>query len=242
MMTDKTLPLVGFDRFVRRTWLDHALEMAARGCESADVKKWIENEVKGKDAARKTANLLVNFWVRRYPETGPLRDRGILLSREVDEKNWIALHWGMAIANFGIFRTSVGAMGRLLQLQGEFQRDDVKSRVSENYSNSGTVPRVVDRILQSVTEWGILKIEGSCYRKSATYSLVDEKLVGWILEAYLLSDIRTVLEVRDLVGAPELFPFRLPENVGLLIRNSSRFSVEREGYDREIVFIREWAV
>lgn len=239
MKDRRSLPLVGFDRFVRRAWLDIVLEMASRGCDSSDVRKWIEHEVRGKDAARKTANLLVNLWVRRYPETGELRDRGIAISHEIAKKDWIALHWGMSVANFGIFRASVAAMGKLLQLQGEFQRKDVKSRVLESYSNVGTVPRVVDRILQSITEWGMLKVRDSHYERSTIRSLTNEELVEWLLEAILLSDAREVLGIRDLINAPELFPFRLPESAGLLIHKSSRFAIEREGIDREVVFTRE---
>ncbi len=65
--------LVGFDRFVALDWANYALELSSHSeSETAKVsqlKSWLSLRVSGKDAARKTANVLTRLWLAPNPNT-----------------------------------------------------------------------------------------------------------------------------------------------------------------------------
>lgn len=234
-MSERRLPSVGFDRFVTLEWMNYALDLALMGKSPEAMHEWLSSHVSGHDALRKTNNLLTNLWLAPYPETQHLRQQGIDLAQQVPFGDRLILHWGMALANFALFRTTVQVMGRLLRLQGDFQSQEIIARVLELYSNTSTVGRVVSRIIQSVAAWGVISNGDGRYRQATLHEVHNPSLVEWVLKVALFADDRHHWVLVDLLRTNELFPFDLTKHGRLILHRSDDFMVSREGLDREVV-------
>ena len=140
-MSARVLPTVGFDRFVTLEWMNYALDLALLGQPPEVLRSWLSSQITGPDAIRKTYNVLSNLWLVPYPRTQQLRQKGIELAQQVTLEERLVLHWGMALANFALFRTTTQLMGRLMRLQGDFRSQEIISRVLEQYSNANTAGR-----------------------------------------------------------------------------------------------------
>ena len=239
-MSQRSLPAVGFDRFVRREWLDRVLELALAEEPPEAVKVWIKGAVAGRDAARKTADVLIRWWFREYPETVDLRRRALGLALEMSPENWLVLHWGMALANFPLFHSVAQVTGRLLRLQGEFKSRDITQRILEMHANVGTIPRVVTRILQSMVDWRVIKRAEDIFTADCVHSVQDVEVLEWFVEVLVRSAGRDAWDLRDLPHAPEAFPFEIPPHIARVARQSEHLSVQYEGSDREIVVVRRF--
>ena len=231
--------LVGFDRFIAIEWADFALELASQNDTESDqkisiLKEWLAIKVKGKDSIRKTANVLTRLWIDTDSEVTYLKTKALQLYPQVLKEDRIVLHWGMALVAFPLFRETVLQIGRILSLQESFQRIEVHRRVVERYSNQGTIPRSVDRIIQSLVNWEILSKAGRSY-SSAKSKAVAEKIQAWLVDALLLAQPEHRILVNDLFRTPELFPFDFQGNHRASIYSSELFTVERDGTNLEFV-------
>lgn len=234
-MMVSSLPTIGFDRYLPKAWLDQALQLAILGQTPDELRKWLAERIDGQSAVKKTSSVLTCLWLRPYPEIEHLHKQAVLLAKSVPAEEWVILHWGMALASYPLFRVTAQVMGRLLRLQGRFQPKAVRSRVLETYGNVGTVPRAVNRIIQSAKDWGAIESLGTHYVPSPAYLTESLDVAEWLLEACLLTDSAKHRDVPDLLRATELFPFDLSQSANIVLRRSPRFSVTREGLDREIV-------
>jgi len=237
-VTGNHLPLVGFDRFIRREWLDRTLEFALAGESAQTIRAWMDDVVEGRDAARKTADVLVRWWLREYPETSDLRERALQLALEMPHREWFVLHWGMALVNFPLFHAVARTIGRLLRLQGEFKRRDITQRILEIYSNVGTIPRAVARIVQSMDEWEVIKRIDEAYKLHTVHAIDNDKALEWFVEVCVRAPGRDAWDLRDLLRSPEMFPFDIPPQAAYIARRSKYLTVQYEGSDREIVTVR----
>lgn len=230
-------PFIGFDRFVSLSWMDKALDTAILGGEPADIHRWLADRIQGASARKKTGSVLSTLWLRSAPETESLRREALALAQMLSLEERFVLHWGMALVTYPLFRTTVSIIGRLSRLQGEFQSQEVRSRVLESYGSIGTVPRAVNRIIQSVKEWGVVEHNNERYVAGNSYTLTDSRASVWLLEACMRASGRDHWELNDLLCATELFPFQFGKTGHLLPHQSTRFTVTREGLDREIVLL-----
>ncbi len=239
-MSQRSLPAVGFDRFVRREWLDRVLELALAEEGPEAVGAWMESFGGGTEATRKTVHVLVRWWLREYPETADLRRRALKLASRVPQEEWFALHWGMALANFPLFHSTAQVTGRLLRLQGEFRSRDVTRRILEKHANVGTIPRAVRRMVQSMVDWRVIKKVGDVFTADRLHPIQDTKTLEWFVEALVRAAGRDAWDLRDLPHAPEAFPFEIPPHIARVARQSEHLSVQYEGSDREIVVVRRF--
>jgi len=53
-MQRRTLPKVGFDRFVTLEWVDYALGLASTNQSLQKLREWLAPQISGHDALRKT--------------------------------------------------------------------------------------------------------------------------------------------------------------------------------------------
>lgn len=237
-----SLPGVGFDRFIELDWVNFALDLALRGGDVPELKTWLADRIEGKDACRKTANLLTNLWLREYPETSHLRSEALKLASEVDQDQFVVLHWGMALANFALFSQTVDVIGRLLRIQGDIERVTVRKRVLEAYSNQGTIPRSVDRIIQSLIDWRILESDDKkSFHIQNSIFIEDGKIFNWLVKCMVNSDPKTGIAVIDISRAQKLFPFEIGADVRKVLRQSGDFEVVRSGRNEEMVVLKQSA-
>lgn len=234
-MQTRTLPKVGFDRFVTVEWADYALDIALTNQSPQKLSEWLAPQISGHDALRKTYNTLSNLWIIPYPETEGLRQRGLELAQSLAPENRLVLHWGMALANFPLFRLTTQSMGKLLRLQGDFRTQEIVVRVLEQNNVDNTIARSVSRIIQSINSWGIIHRVGQCYHQTTVLDLHQSVLIEWLLEIALFTQPNRHQMLVDLLRANELFPFEFVIQGRSVVHQSSRFAVFFEGLDRETV-------
>lgn len=234
-MSERVLPTVGFDRFVTLEWMNYALDLALLGQPPEVLRSWLSSQITGPDAIRKTYNVLSNLWLIPYPQTQQLRQKGIELAQQVTLEERLVLHWGMALANFALFRTTTQLMGRLMRLQGDFRSQEIISRVLEQYSNANTAGRAAGRIIQSVATWGVISNKGGRYRLTTVHEVLNPSLTEWLMEAVLLTHNKQHQLMVDLLRTNELFPFDVSNQGAVVLHKSNHFIVSREGLDQEVV-------
>jgi hypothetical protein len=239
-MPERRLPAVGFDRFLKLEWMDYALDLALMGKPPELLREWLSSQVPVYDTLRKTNSLLMNLWLTPYPETQHLLQQGIDLARQTPLEDRLILHWGMALANFSLFRTTARTMGRLLRLHGQFSTQEIVRRVLEQHSNASTVGRAIARILQSMASWGVVHSEAGRYHITAMRLLSEPRLSEWLLEAVLITSGKHSWPMVDLLRANELFPLELSQQAMMILHTSKHFTLSREGLDQEIVTLNTW--
>jgi hypothetical protein len=237
-MKKNSLPTIGFDRFIDFSWAEYTLDLAVAGGEAKQLRSWLSSQIDGEVSARKTFNVLHNLWLNSYPETRKIREKALTLASILNPSHRLVLHWGMALANFELFQHTAAIMGKLLRLQGNFHKSGVQQRVAEAYSNQGTIPRAVSRIVQSLRSWNVIQESGSnSFICSEKYPVRDEKLVAWLLRAALNRQKDKPISTSEIIRLPELFPFEIPENAQNILRSDSDFTIIREGLNLEYVIL-----
>ena len=237
-MNKTRLPTVGFDRFIELTWAEYALDLAIINGEPQQLKNWLRNRIEGEESARKTFDLLNNLWMRSFPETEQIRIKALELAPTLPQHRRIVLHWGMALAIFELFQQLTNNMGKLIRLQGGFSRQEVQQRMSEAYSNQGTIPRAVLRSIQSICDWNVIKeTEKHTYICETKNTIKEDDLLVWLLQAALNRHKDHPVSSHEVLRLPELFPFEFIDNAQKTIRESSTFTIIREGLNQEYVIL-----
>ncbi len=146
----------------------------------------------------------------------------------------LALHWGMALCVFPSFHETIQIIGRLLRLQGEFRKSEVISRALERYGNQSTLKRAVERIIQTLCDWNVLKSEANLYRATPLRLVTRPVLSVWLYCCLMSRNLEHYWQIADLIRAPELFPFEVQHPLRLF-HNDSHFTVHRDASGDEIV-------
>jgi hypothetical protein len=231
--------LVGFDRFIALEWANFAMELSStsesKSVKISHLKDWLSLKVSGKDATRKTANVLTRLWLEPNIDVEHFRGEAQRLTLDTRKSDYIFFHWGIALLVFPFFRETCIQIGRLSALQTTINRREIHARISEKYSNQSTIPRSVDRIFQTLLDWNILiKI------KQQEYTLVlhqsaNANVKRWLLELITFSASNKRIPVNNFYRLPELFPFEINGEVRQLIHQSSHVKMERDGSDTEYI-------
>jgi hypothetical protein len=230
---------VGFDRFIELEWAKFALEIASLPDSNEEkiraLKARLSTLISGEESVRKTANVLTRLWVEPNSAVKPLAKKAIILSPDLLNDEQVVLHYGIALALFPLFRDTCIQVGRLIQLQGLFHRQEVRQRVMEHYSNQGTIPRSVDRILQTLNNWGITA------KGDKTKYYVNRKVIKkqslqlWLLEAAVYSAPEHRILLNDIFRLPDLFPFDFNGESRNALTLSSGLRIERDGTNHEYI-------
>jgi len=236
-----TSPRVGLDRNLRLAWLDAAAVVAGRGLRGSELQTALmtalENELPGtghNSARGKTVTVLKRVWCTVPEPTRDLRDRALSKLTEGDADYRLALHWAMLLASYPFFGDLAEVVGRLLTLQGSFDRVHVVRRISDRWGDRSTIPKAVRRILTSMVEWGALVLKDGQFTAALTRRVVSPDHAALLVEAALLASPGHTASVSALVVSPMLFPFNVTAGAEQL-RHSERFRVHREGLDVEVL-------
>jgi len=244
-MIELKLPQVGFDRFIAYPWIEYALDLAINEPNDAErrkvLKTWLQTQMDGIDAARKTYNLLARIWFVDYPKTAHLRTEALRIALEIAQADRIALHWGMCLANFHFFSDAVAIAGRLIRLQSEFTLLIVQQRLAELYSNQGTIPRSAARVIQSLKDWQtITQLANGRYLSATPLPLTHPGLLNFLVACSLQHKTQQTWPLNDVLRLPELFPFDLTGGTQA-IYHSPLVDVHREGSNQEILMLKQEA-
>lgn len=226
-----------FERFIRYEWAEYALGLAVQKKTPQTLHTWLEMQGLRGDSPRRTANILTHMWFPREQNTRALCEEAIALYPTLSLSNHIALHWGMALANFPSFRQTAQIVGRLLSLHGYFYKTEIVSRVLEQYSNQSTVKRAVERTIQSMQDWNILKSCDSRYESLLACAISHPSLTSWLYRALLTTDLEYHWRVSDLILSNELFPFEIDQSL-LVLHQDPAFTFHRDAEGDETVGLR----
>jgi hypothetical protein len=233
---------IGFRRNIYRSWLDAAAMLATEIDDSAQLRAQLDPVVAarigGKESRRMALDILVKVWGTSRETNFPLRQEALKLwriSTSADEQLW--LHYGMILHQYPFFRLNVATIGRMSQYTDTITSKDLKSRMSAELGQLGSLDRATERIIFSLRDWSILAPEAKRYTYSPRRQALRterKELQLWLLSAALLAHPAEELPFSELVRLPELFPFRL--TIGVQdVRDSARFEVNRQGVSWDMV-------
>ena len=191
----KPLPIIGFDRYVPRHWLDTALAVAAGEIDRSAVVSLLANEIVGIEARSKTLIILNRIWLTPHPTLVNFAAAGIAICQAKSDVNTLPLHWGMALASHPFFAAVAETIGKLLRLHGEFTSMQISRRLKEQLGDRASILRATEAVLQTLLEWGVIREAEDRKRtflagraitiKSTTVSM-------WMLEACLRATGRSL--------------------------------------------------
>ncbi|MFC1805395.1 hypothetical protein ACFL09_00250 [Planctomycetota bacterium] len=235
---------IGFDRKIELEWLDATAEWAAEGLPPDEIRgrldSFLAEHVAGDgphSAKGKTKTVLLHIWVLVPDALVPLRDRGLALLRGLPASARLPLHWGMSVATYPFFREVAATTGRLLNVQGNAPMAQVMRRMIESWGQRSTLSRAVARVLRSFVDWGaLLETHDRGVFVSAPKASTDgyEGVGVWLAEACLSGAESAMVQFRQLIANPALFPF----SVGLTsrdLRRSPSLEVIRQGLSEDYV-------
>ncbi len=237
---------LGFSRTVMLDWLDVIASLCVQNVESAKIRQQlsgtISGTVHGMDAQRKTIDVLMAIWVKSQKSVPGLHRLALsIFPTLTTTKERLWLHYGMALSYYQIFRKCTVAIGQIGRTEGTITRKVIKDRIAADYGHLGALDRSVERIIASLTNWGVLLVttERSIYKiQLQTYRAQDKVLETWLLACALEAHPSESIPFNDLVHLPELFPFTLSVNLDYL-RKNPLFVVHRQGGDLDMIQLKQ---
>jgi hypothetical protein len=144
----------------------------------------------------------------------------------------------MAVSQFPVFRETAQVIGRLGRLQEEFNKTEIINRVLEKYSNQTTMRRAIERVIQTLTDWSVIKVRSkSMYCIGERHLTISSDIAEWLFRAIMIGEPEKYWLISDLLIASEVFPFDLARHRILLYR-SSHMHIVRDSAGTEIVGAR----
>lgn len=225
----KPLPNIGFDRFITRSWLDLALDIAAGQRERADLVALLEQDIVGVEARSKTSIIINRMWLSPHPSLRDYAAAGVAIYKADPDIDTMSLHWGMALRSHPFFASIAESIGRLLNLHGEFTSAQITRRLKEQYGDRASILRAAEAVLQTLVGWEVIKaIDAKARRFSAgSMGAVRSGPVSlWLIESAIAAANRSV---RLTDKHHWLFPWALTHVVERDVGACSRLVAHRNG-------------
>lgn len=225
----KPLPNIGFDRFITRSWLDLALDIAADRRERSDLVALLEKDIVGVEARSKTSIILNRMWLSTHPSLADYSAAGVVIYKADPDIDTMALHWGMALRSHPFFASIAESIGRLLNLHGEFTSAQITRRLKEQYGDRASILRAAEAVLQTLVGWGVIKVlDAKARRFSAGAIGTVRSSPGslWLIEAAIAAANRSARLTDKHLW---LFPWTLTNVVERDVGASSRLVAHRNG-------------
>lgn len=233
---------VGFNRQLRRSWLDTTAAFVVESQDLLDLRARLEavlqQDMAGVDARRKTIDLLLNIWLKTKEDVPHLWAFAVAWNRDTpvpDDRLW--LHYGLALVYYPFFRDCAAVIGQLGRYEEPVTNHVLIRRLIADMGQLGSLERAAQRVTSSLRDWGLLVDGGARYTytpclHALAASHIDLEI--WLLACILQAHPAEALPFADLVRLPELFPFRLTVTVDHL-RAHPWFIVRREGAGWDMV-------
>jgi len=191
----KSLPSIGFDRYIARTWLDVAIDVASARMDKPQLVGILEQDIVGVEARSKTSIILNRMWLSPHPSLADYVARGVSIHSSDPEVDTLALHWGSALRSHPFFASIAEFIGRLLHLHGEFTSAQITRRLKEQYGDRASILRAAEAVLQTMVGWGVIKIEDTKarrFRGSVPRPVSSVAASAWLFEAAVASADRSL--------------------------------------------------
>ena len=186
----KALPAIGFDRYISRSWLDVAIDVAADRMPRTRLIGLLEQDIVGVEARSKTSIILNRMWLSPHPLLADYVARGVALHAADPDVDTLALHWGSALCSHPFFASIAEFIGRLLHLHGEFTSAQITRRLKEQYGDRASILRAAEAVLQTLVGWGVIKLEdpkARLFRARKPMPITSVAASAWLMESAVAS-------------------------------------------------------
>jgi hypothetical protein len=237
---------IGFDRRVRREWLDFVADCATARLAADAIRAKLHDllapvvaESGERGARSKTITVLLRLWVVPDPRTDGLRLDALRLFPAATPGERLALHWGLAMAEYPFFADVVSSIGRLLRLQPTVSLAEIVRRTKEKWGDRELVARSARHVLQSIRDWAVLHETGrpGIYQPATPQAALEGDLALWMIEAVLQGSGASVVQLRQLDRSPALFPFAITVHTSSM-SSASRLEIMRQAGEQDMVALR----
>ena len=236
-------PLVGFDRYVEKAWMDYAAQLAVEGKELADAIDLLDQHllpsVSGTASRKNTRSILTTIWLKTGDEERKFKKEAVSLFASANGEERLAIHYGMSMATYPFFLSLGKVLGRLFKLQDEITNAEFYRRVIESIGDRDSIKRAAARYLQSLIEWGIIEQSGKAAVKPGSKNqLINAELITWLYSSVLFSSDRERLSVDEIASDPVWFPFEIPHGY-FNYSNSNLIEVVHQGVGETLIAIKK---
>ena len=242
---------IGFSQRIRLEWFEQTARLILTGNDKTKINDSLQDLLRdrvsvGGASARgnreKVITILLKTWLTVPRDREKLRDEGLEIFQILPRKDRIAVHWGMVLATYPFWGSVAAHTGRLLRLQGTAAAGHVQRRVREQYGERETASRAARRVLRSFIDWAVLNEtqDKGVYEHGQQYPVEQPALIAWMVEASLYSHSNRSAAIRDLLGGPSMFPFRLAHvSAERLASLSPRLEVLPHGLGDDLAMLRK---
>lgn len=233
---------IGFNRNIKREWLDAAAAFRAETEDAAEIRTRLEpiirQEISSPANIRKTIDILLNIWSKRSHGVSPLQEQALAYYREtavISDRLW--LHYGLALVAYPFFSHVVKVIGQIGRYEQSITAAAVKKRVFAELGQWGSLDEAVSRIIFSLRDWTILRnagIRNAYVPQYQVFATDNPGLEIWLLSCALQANDAEELPLPDLLHLPMLFPFRFTVGVHDL-RQAPLLAIQRQGVGLDMV-------
>ena len=189
-------------------------------------------EIASAENQRKATDILINIWVNTADSSPALHEQAVAaFGSAATAADRLVLHYGLALVAYPFLRETAAAIGALTRSAGELTQVALKQRLIAGRGQLGSLEKAVERILASLTDWGLLTRD----RQRHTYTTPGQPISTgspaaetWLLACAALAHPAEELPFGDLLRLPELCPIRLSVSLDDL-RACPWFNVQRQG-------------
>lgn len=239
----KAKPLIGFDRYVEKAWMDRAAQVAAKGKSLPEANESLDEyllpSISGETSRRKTKNILTATWLKAAVVEEAFKKEAVNLFVNANNSERLALHFGMSIATYPFFLSLGKILGRLFKLQDEITNTEFQRRVIESNGDTDSIKRAAARYLQSLIEWGVItSLKKGVVYPSPKIQLNNAELITWLYGSVLYSSDRDRLAIDDITSNPVWFPFEIPHGY-FNVSNSKFIEIVHQGIGETLVALKK---
>ncbi|WP_066953701.1 hypothetical protein [Methanoculleus thermophilus] len=228
--------MIGFDRPLRLDWLDATAGVSRETEDIEQIRNYLHaylaENYPNYTARRKTITVLTRVWSRIPESDRPHRVRAFALLPGLNQADRIWLHWGMCILAYPFFRDVVRTVGYSLRYYGSFSKQEIIQRMSETWGERATIPRAVQRVVESLNDWGVIRGEQMGRYGCApplTTSSKDAEI--WLLKVALCANPTDSLPADQVHTLLEVFAFSFSLSIPDILE-SGEFEVSQIGNGR----------
>jgi hypothetical protein len=233
---------IGFDRYIEKQWIDQTAKWVVQGKDRAELHMLIDDYllpyIKGETSLRKTKNVLFGCWVNQTKKNQAFKLQAFELWKHVKPEDRLIIHWGLAMASYPYFASVVRQIGRLDRLQGDVHSKALQKRVVELHGDTESVRRAVSRLLQSLTQWGVLEqLNTSTFSVKRRLVSTDRELLSWLAVSPLLCSDRVRIDVAEIYSDTAFFPFII-DNKFMIPEANDMIDVIHQGVSEKVIGIK----
>ncbi len=243
---------LGIKQTIQKQWMNYTLNMLLAGLSEKEIRAELDNYLSTQkqsggtgERGEKTYGMaisLLSSWFSPDSDLIPLRDKALGLAKNLPDNRWLPLHWAVISASYPFWLNTAKQTGRLFNLQEKITKNQVFSRLKEQYGDRETVARNARYTIRSFVAWGILQDTDArgVYDKADPYLIDDPKQSILLFESFLHTIPEAKASLETIIHHPGFFPFHMKSMTGEYIaQNSDLVEVSRYSLDNEILKLKD---